>query len=48
MAVMEVNKAGLELLEVHPDYSVEDVIKATEARLIINEVLPMKGVSDEN
>ncbi|MBI9008420.1 MAG: 3-oxoacid CoA-transferase subunit B [Tenericutes bacterium] len=48
MAVMEVSKAGLELLEVHPNYSIEDVIKATEAELIINKVLPMKGLSDEN
>ncbi len=44
MAVMEVRKDGLYLLEVHPDYSVEDVIKATEAELIIENVLPMKGV----
>lgn len=44
MAVMEVKKDGLYLLEVHPDYSVEDVIKATEAELIIGDVQPMKGV----
>ncbi|MBN2539938.1 MAG: 3-oxoacid CoA-transferase subunit B [Bacilli bacterium] len=44
MAVMEVQKDGLHLLEVHPDYTVEDVIKATEAELIIESVLPMKGV----
>ena len=48
MAVMEVRKDGLHLLEVHPSYSVEDVVKATEAELIINDVLLMKGVSDEN
>ena len=44
MAVMEVKNDGLHLLEVHPDYSVEDVLKATDAELIINEVIPMKGV----
>ena len=48
MAVMEVREDGLHLLEVHPSYSVEDIVKATEAKLIINDVLPMKGVSDEN
>jgi acetate CoA/acetoacetate CoA-transferase beta subunit len=48
MAVMEVKREGLELLEVHPNYSLEEVLKATEAELIINNVLPMKGVSDEN
>jgi acetate CoA/acetoacetate CoA-transferase beta subunit len=48
MAVMEVRENGLHLLEVHPSYSVEDIVKATEAKLIINDVLPMKGVSDEN
>ncbi|XMB71487.1 3-oxoacid CoA-transferase subunit B [Mycoplasmatota bacterium WC30] len=45
MAVMEIKKDGLHLNEVHPDYSVEDVIKATDAELIIKNVLPMKGVS---
>ncbi|MBN2876397.1 MAG: 3-oxoacid CoA-transferase subunit B [Bacilli bacterium] len=44
MAVMEVHKDGLHLLEVHPDYSVDDVIKATDAELIIDHVEPMKGV----
>ncbi len=46
MAVMEVRKDGLHLLEVHPDYSVDDVVKATEAELIIDNVIPMKGVSN--
>ncbi|MDD3712030.1 MAG: 3-oxoacid CoA-transferase subunit B [Candidatus Izemoplasmatales bacterium] len=45
MAVMKVEKDGLHLLEVHPDYSIEDVIKATEADLIINDVQKMKGVN---
>lgn len=48
MAVMEVTKDGLRLLEVHPDYTVDDVIKATEAELIIDQVSPMKGVSNGN
>lgn len=46
MAVMEVRTDGLHLLEVHPDYSIEDVVKATGADLIINEVYPMKGVNE--
>lgn len=45
MAVMKVEKDGLHLLELHPDYSIEDVIKATEADLIINDVQKMKGVN---
>ncbi|MFW5888917.1 MAG: 3-oxoacid CoA-transferase subunit B [Bacillota bacterium] len=48
MAVMEVKEDGLHLLEVNPEYTVEDVIKATEAKLIIDEVIPMKGVANEN
>lgn len=44
MAVMEVKKDGLHLLEVHPNYTVKEVVKVTEADLIINNVLPMKGV----
>lgn len=48
MAVMEVKKDGLHLLEVNPEYTVEDVIKATEAELIIDQVKPMKGVANEN
>ena len=44
MAVMKVEEDGLHLLEVHPDYSVEDVIKATEADLIIGKVDTMKGI----
>ncbi len=45
MAVMKVEKDGLHLLEVHPDYSIEDVIKATEADLIIKDVQKMKGAN---
>lgn len=45
MAVMEVKDDGLHLLEIHPDYTIEDVVKATDAELIINQVEVMKGVS---
>lgn len=45
MAVMEVREDGLHLLEVHPRFTVEEVVSLTEAPLIINEVLPMKGVT---
>ncbi len=44
MAVISVEKNGLHLLEVHPDYSIEDVVKATAANMIIDSVIPMKGV----
>ncbi len=44
MAVMSVEEDGLHLLEIHPDYSIEDVAKATEADLIINNVESMKGI----
>jgi acetate CoA/acetoacetate CoA-transferase beta subunit len=44
MAVMKVENDGLHLLEVHPDYTVDDVIKATEADLIIKNVERMKGI----
>ncbi|MBU0996696.1 MAG: 3-oxoacid CoA-transferase subunit B [Firmicutes bacterium] len=44
MCVIEVCEEGLHLREVHPEFSVEDVIHATDAELIINEVLPMKGI----
>lgn len=44
MAVMSVKKDGLHLLEVHPDYTVDDVVKATEAELIIDKVETMKGI----
>ncbi len=44
MAVMEIKDNQLHLLEVHPDYTVEDVIKATEADLVIKNVESMKGM----
>jgi acetate CoA/acetoacetate CoA-transferase beta subunit len=48
MAVMEVKEDGLHLLEVNPNYTVQEVIEATEAELIISEVKAMKGIEDEN
>lgn len=43
MAVMAVKEDGLHLLEVHPNYTVEDVIELTDAALIIEDVKTMKG-----
>jgi len=45
IAVMEVKKDGLHLLEVHPDYTIEDVLKSTDAELMKDNVMPMKGVN---
>jgi acetate CoA/acetoacetate CoA-transferase beta subunit len=43
MGVMEVTSAGLVLTEIHPDYRVEQVREATEARLIISpDLKPME------
>ena len=39
MAVMDVKPEGLVLAEVHPDYTVEDVVAATDATLIIADSL---------
>lgn len=44
MAVFSVENDGLHLLEIHPDYTIDDVVTATEADLIINKVERMKGV----
>jgi 3-oxoacid CoA-transferase subunit B len=38
LAVMDVTPKGLKLIERAPDVSVEDIIKATEATLIIEDV----------
>ncbi len=43
MAVMEVREDGLHLLEVHPSYTIEEVVAATAADLITKDVKPMKG-----
>lgn len=45
MCVIEVSEDGLTLLEVHPDYTVEQVVELTGAKLKIGKVLPMKGMT---
>jgi len=42
-AVIEVQADGLHLLEVHPDFTIQDVLKNTGAKLIVNQITPMKG-----
>ncbi len=42
MAVIEVKEDGLHLLEYHPDYTIEDIVNATEAKLIIDNPQIMK------
>lgn len=44
MAVIEVLEDGLHLLEVNPENTIEQVVQATEAPLIINQVIPMRGI----
>ncbi|MDD3477535.1 MAG: 3-oxoacid CoA-transferase subunit B [Candidatus Izemoplasmatales bacterium] len=44
MGVIQVEEDGLHLVEVHPDFSVSDVLAATDANLILSDVHPMKGV----
>ena len=44
MAVIEVLEDGLHLLEVNPEFTIEQVVQATEAKLIIDNVIPMKGI----
>lgn len=39
MGVIDVTEKGLVLKEINPEYTVEDVIKATEAELIVSENL---------
>jgi acetate CoA/acetoacetate CoA-transferase beta subunit len=39
MGVMVVTPEGLVLTEIHPDYTVEQVQEATEAKLIISKDL---------
>lgn len=48
MAVIKVEEDGLHLLEVHPNHSIDEVIQATDAHLIIEEVKIMKGFENEN
>jgi acetate CoA/acetoacetate CoA-transferase beta subunit len=42
IAVIEVKSDGLHLIERHPDVTIEDIIKKTEAKLIINQVKIME------
>ncbi len=44
MAVIEVKEDGLHLLEINPEYTINQVIESTEAPLIIENVIPMKGM----
>jgi len=44
MAVMEVRNDGLHLLEIHPNHTLEEVLEATHATLVVNDVKPMKGM----
>ncbi|MBU1145395.1 MAG: 3-oxoacid CoA-transferase subunit B [Firmicutes bacterium] len=44
MAVISVENDGLHLLEIHPDYTIEEIRQATGAALIIKDVIPMKGI----
>lgn len=44
MAVISVEEDGLHLLEVNEEYTIDDVVKATLAPLIIKNVIPMKGI----
>jgi acetate CoA/acetoacetate CoA-transferase beta subunit len=42
LAVIEVKEDGLHLIERHPDVTIDDIIKQTEANLIIDEVKIME------
>jgi 3-oxoacid CoA-transferase subunit B len=42
MAVIDVTPAGMRLLEVYPEFDVKDVIEATGAKLLVEEVQEMK------
>lgn len=44
MGVMEITKEGILLTEINPEYSVEDVQKATEAKLLIADNLKLMVV----
>ena len=41
MAVIDVSPSGLTLVEVHPEYSVQDVLAQTGAELIVGDVREM-------
>jgi acetate CoA/acetoacetate CoA-transferase beta subunit len=44
MGVMEVTKEGLVLKEIHPDVSIEEIMEATEAPLIIDSELRQMSI----
>ena len=44
LAVIRVEEDGLHLIEINPNYTIEQVQEATAASLIIKDVQPMKGV----
>ncbi len=46
MCVIEVRDNGLYLIERHPDYSIQDILNATEAQLFIENVKEMEGISE--
>ncbi len=39
MGVMNITEKGIELMEIHPDFTIEEVIQATGAKLIISDKL---------
>ena len=42
MAVMKVEKDGLHLIERHPEFSIQDIIEATDAKLVYDKVKIME------
>ncbi len=46
MGVMEITSGGIELKEIHPEFTVEEVQAATEARLIVAaDLKPMQNIN---
>ncbi|HWR18372.1 MAG TPA: CoA-transferase, partial [Clostridia bacterium] len=48
MAVIRVTKEGLVLEEIAPGYTIDQVIAATEAKLLIHENLKVMDVGEED
>jgi acetate CoA/acetoacetate CoA-transferase beta subunit len=46
MCVIEVTKEGLVLTELHPDYTLEEVVAATEAHLIVSPDLKPYDITE--
>lgn len=44
MGVMKITKAGIELTEINPEYTLEDVQAATEAQLIVSDHLKVMKI----